>query len=184
MRARISLAVLLLTFVCAGGGTAQQKPEETPFDPLRAEKSIEVGLYYLKRRNYYAAIERFRDAIRYKPNFALPRRLLGETYEKLGEKAEALKSYEEYLKILPAAEDAEKVQKKIEKLKRSLARDAKKKSAEREAPRNDNGHSEGGPSPRAEPRNLWGEMSLSLRLTPEIPHLRPPRRFGAPFGSE
>ena len=134
MRMRLRLLPVVALLACGPGLAAQQPPqeplkpaEETPYDPFRAAKSVEIGRFYLKRGNYYAAIERFRDAIRYKPNFAIPRRYIGEAYEKLGEKAEAVKSYEEYLQILPAAEDAEKIRKKIEKLKRSLARDARKK---------------------------------------------------------
>ena len=63
-----------------------------------------------------AAISRFEDAIKLRANFAKPRLLLAEAYEKKGDKTEAVHYYQEYLKVLPNAPDAKKIQKKIEKL--------------------------------------------------------------------
>src|ERR1700694_4206141 len=40
-------------------------PAEPVYDPLRADKSVEIGTFYLKRGNYDAAIERFQDATRF-----------------------------------------------------------------------------------------------------------------------
>lgn len=96
----------------AAGATQQ----EAEFDPLKAEKNLEVGKYYLRRGNYDAAIDRLKDSIRYKSNYAEPHRLLGEAYEKKGEREEAVRYYKKYLEILPSAEDVEKVRKRIEKL--------------------------------------------------------------------
>lgn len=97
-------------------------PQELPYDPYRAEKNLEIGMFYLKKKNYDAAIERFQESIRYKPNFARPHRLIAEAYEKKGEKAEAVNYYQKYLEILPQAEDAAKVRRRIEKLTRELER--------------------------------------------------------------
>jgi Tfp pilus assembly protein PilF len=63
-----------------------------------------------------AAIGRFQDAIRLRPNFAKPRLLIAEIYEKRGDKSEALHYYKEYLQVFPDAPDAAKVKKKIGKL--------------------------------------------------------------------
>ncbi len=93
---------------------------EQPFDPYHAEKSIEIGTYYLKKGNYDAAIERFQEAARLKPNFARPHLLLGEAYEKKGDKPAAIKSYQRYLEIVPQAPDAKKVRKRMEKLSREV----------------------------------------------------------------
>jgi tetratricopeptide (TPR) repeat protein len=103
-------------------------PEEPVYDPLHAEKSIEVGLYYMKKNNYDAAIERFQDAAKSKPNFARPYLLMGEAYEKKGARPEAVKALETYLKILPNAPDADKVRKRIEKLNQELEKNAKRRS--------------------------------------------------------
>jgi tetratricopeptide (TPR) repeat protein len=100
----------------------QPQPEAPPFDPLRAEKNVEVGRFYLKKGNYHAAIERFKEALLYKPNYALPHKLLGEAFEKLRQPEAALTHYERYLEILPAAEDAAKIRKRIARLKQELER--------------------------------------------------------------
>ena len=63
-----------------------------------------------------AAISRYKDAIRLRSNFAKPRLLLAEAYEKKNDKIGALKYYKEYLVVFPKAPDAKKIQTKIEKL--------------------------------------------------------------------
>jgi tetratricopeptide (TPR) repeat protein len=90
--------------------------DQPTWDPLRAEKDLEVGQYYLKKGDVDAAIDRFEDAAAAKPGFAIPYRYLGEAHEKKGQKREAIKSYTRYLDLYPHAEDAAKVRKKIDKL--------------------------------------------------------------------
>ncbi len=103
-----------------------QAEEEIEFNPLKAEKNLEVGQYYLKKGNYDAAIDRLKDALKYKSNFAAPHRLLGEAYEKKNRPEDAVKHLKRYLEILPSAEDAKKVQKRIEKLESRVAKAQKK----------------------------------------------------------
>jgi tetratricopeptide (TPR) repeat protein len=92
-------------------------PEDSPaWDPFHAEQDIEVGTYYMHKGDMDAAIARFEDAIQLKPNFAKPRLLLAEIYEKKHDKQNALQYYKEYLKVFPNASDAQKIRKKIEKL--------------------------------------------------------------------
>ncbi len=108
---------------------AAQKPADEPvWDPLRAEKDIEVGRYYMKKGDFDAAIDRFQDATIARPGYALPYRLLAEAQEKKGLKREAVQSYKTYLKIYPHAEDAGRIRKRIEKLEQELPRAAKRKS--------------------------------------------------------
>ncbi len=83
-----------------------------------AEKDIDVGVFYMHKGDVDAAIGRYQDAAAVAPNFAKPRLLLGEAFEKKGDKAAAVKYYKEYLQVDPKAPDKEKVQKKIEKLTR------------------------------------------------------------------
>jgi Tfp pilus assembly protein PilF len=131
MNPRRAIATLLVLLGCAAAAGAQapvQQAPESSYDPYHAEKSIEVGLYYFKKGNYDAAIDRFQDAVRFKPNFARAYHLLGEAYEKKGDKAEAVQAYRKYLEILPAADDAKKVRKRIDKLTRELDRAAKRRS--------------------------------------------------------
>ena len=94
----------------------QSAPDQPNWDPLRAEKDLEVGQYYMRKGDLDAAIDRFQDATTAKPGYALPFRYLGEAQEKKGFKKQAIKSYQRYLDLYPHAEDADKIKKKIDKL--------------------------------------------------------------------
>lgn len=101
--------------------TATKNAEDQPkWDPLRAEMDLEVGKYYMKTGNIDAAIDRFQDATEAKPGYAVPFLYLGEAQEKKGRKRDALKSYTRYLELYPHAEDKEKIEKKIEKLRKDV----------------------------------------------------------------
>ena len=92
-------------------------PEDDPaWDPFHAQQDIDVGMFYLHKGDTDAAISRFEDAIRLRANFAKPRLLLAECYEKKNDPTEALRYYKEYLQVLPNAPDAKKVREKIDKL--------------------------------------------------------------------
>jgi tetratricopeptide (TPR) repeat protein len=105
----------------------QNAPDQPMWDPLRAEKDLEVGQYYMRKGDVDAAIDRFQDAALAKPGYAIPFRFLGEAQEKKGLKRDALKSYTRYLELYPHAEDKDKIEKKIEKLRTVVAK-AKTKS--------------------------------------------------------
>jgi tetratricopeptide (TPR) repeat protein len=103
----------------------ESAPDQPMWDPLRAEKDLEVGQYYMRKGDVDAAIDRFQDATTAKPGFAIPFRLLGEAQEKKGFKKPAIKSYQRYLDLVPHADDAEKVRKKIEKLYKEVEKEKK-----------------------------------------------------------
>ncbi|HXE90143.1 MAG TPA: tetratricopeptide repeat protein [Terriglobales bacterium] len=86
------------------------------YDPHQAEKDIEVGEFYLKRKNYKAAIYRFRSALENKPNYALAMFRLAQALEPTGEVDEARSLYERYLQILPNGEWAAEAQKALARL--------------------------------------------------------------------
>lgn len=86
------------------------------YNPLPAEKDVEVGEFYMHKGDLNAAITRFEDAIQLRSNYAKPRLLLAQIYEKKGDKTSAAKYYKEYLEVYPHAPDAKKVQEKIAKL--------------------------------------------------------------------
>ena len=100
----------------------ENAPDQPMWDPLRAEKDLEVGQYYMRKGDLDAAIDRFQDAALAKPGYAIPFRFLGEAQEKKGLKRDALKSYSRYLDLYPRAEDKEKITKKIEKLRAEVAK--------------------------------------------------------------
>ena len=71
------------------------------YDPHRAQKDIEIGNYYLNRKNYRAALERFQDALLYKPNDAEATYGLAVAQEKMELFSLAYNNYSKYLEILP-----------------------------------------------------------------------------------
>jgi tetratricopeptide (TPR) repeat protein len=103
----------------------QNAPDQPTWDPLRAEKDIEVGQYYMHKGDFDAAIDRFQDATAAKPGYAVPFRYLGEAQEKKGLKKPAIKSYQRYLDLYPHAEDGDKIRKKIDKLRSEVEKKKK-----------------------------------------------------------
>src|SRR5205814_2834696 len=79
----------------------QNTPDQPAWDPLRAEKDLEVGQYYMRKGDLDAAIDRFQDATVAKPGYAVPFKYLGEAQEKKGLKKQAIKSYQRYLDLYP-----------------------------------------------------------------------------------
>ena len=90
-----------------------------PWNPYKANKDIQVGDFYFKRRNYKGALERYKDALYYKQNDAVATFRVGECQEKLGNKTEARKSFEQYLKILPDGPLAKEAHASLAKLEKA-----------------------------------------------------------------
>jgi tetratricopeptide (TPR) repeat protein len=93
-----------------------------PWNPMKAMKDVEVGDFYFKRKNYRAALDRYKEALYYKDNDATASLRLAQCQEKLGDKAEAKKYYEQYLKILPEGESAQEAHAALERLEKASAR--------------------------------------------------------------
>ena len=90
------------------------------WDPHKAAKSVEVGDFYFRRKNYHAAEDRYREALRYKDNDAIATIRLAVCLEKLGIWDDARAEYESYLKILPHGPQAAEAQKAIDRLKAQM----------------------------------------------------------------
>jgi Tfp pilus assembly protein PilF len=87
-----------------------------PWDPHKAAKDVEVGQYYLKLKNYRAALERFNHALTYKQNDAEAIFGLAITQEKLDLLSLSAQNYRKYLEILPngpKSKDAEEGLKRV-----------------------------------------------------------------------
>ena len=108
-----SAAVAEAEAATLGGGIT----ELHSWDPHKAAKSVEVGDYYFKRKNYRAAEDRYREALRYKDNDAIATIRLAVCLEKLGILDDARAEYESYLRILPHGPRAAEAQKAIDRLK-------------------------------------------------------------------
>jgi tetratricopeptide (TPR) repeat protein len=92
-----------------------------PWNPHKAAKDVEVGDFYFKKKNYRAAMDRYQEALLYKPNDAMATFHLAQCQEKLGQPQEAINGYQGYLKILPHGPFADEAQKSIERLKETPA---------------------------------------------------------------
>jgi tetratricopeptide (TPR) repeat protein len=106
-------------------GVADDVMEVHVWDPHKAEKNVEVGDYYFKRKNYVAAANRYREALKWKDNDAIATFKLGVSSEKLGKFEDAREAYESYLKILPNGPNAEESKKALEKLPKAPAEEKK-----------------------------------------------------------
>jgi tetratricopeptide (TPR) repeat protein len=93
-----------------------------PWNPMKAIKDIEVGDYYFKRKNYRAALDRYKEALYYKENDAISTFRIGQCEEKVGSKDEAKKYYEQYLKILPEGPFAKEAHTSLERLAKNEAK--------------------------------------------------------------
>ncbi len=96
------------------------EPPAPTLDVLAAQKNVEIGSFYLKRGDYEAAIDRFKDATQNQPKFAEPWRLLGEAYEKKKDLPEAIDSYQHYLLLYPHAPNRKKLEDHIAELQNKL----------------------------------------------------------------
>ena len=108
-----------------------ETPTETSgpsFDPLHAQRSLEVGKFYFNKGVYDAAIDRFIESANYQPGLAAPWRYLGEAYEKKHEYAKAAEAYNKYLRIVPSAPDAEKIRKLVSELQEKSTQGPSKKA--------------------------------------------------------
>jgi tetratricopeptide (TPR) repeat protein len=85
----------------ADNPNASDVQEFHPWNPMKAMKDVEVGDYYFRRKNYRAALDRYKEALYWKQNDAVASFRLAVCQEKLGNKEDARKFYEQYLKILP-----------------------------------------------------------------------------------
>ena len=107
-----------------------------PYDPHRAMKDLEVGNFYLKRGNYRAALERFNDAMKYKPNDAQALYGLGFTQEKLDLLEQSRKNYSKYLELLPEGPKAKDCEDGLKRVEARLEAVSQKNGSEHEAVEN------------------------------------------------
>jgi tetratricopeptide (TPR) repeat protein len=90
---------------------------EYSFNPLQAEKDLNVGNYYFKLGKYRAAEGRFRTATKWNEGYADAWLRLGEVSEKLKDPKGAREAYQKYLEFAADAKNAPEVRKRLGKLK-------------------------------------------------------------------
>jgi tetratricopeptide (TPR) repeat protein len=126
--------VLVLCGLAAPGLGAQHPHGPPAYVPQGAPKCVEIGNFYLRRKDYKGALSRFKEAVETDPMYAPGYLGLGKVYEKLGEKRKALEAYHKYLDELPSekqADQARDVHKAIEQLEHELNRSPRALSKEK-----------------------------------------------------
>jgi tetratricopeptide (TPR) repeat protein len=108
--------------VDANPETPPDVQEFHPWNPLKALKDIEVGDYYFKRKNYRAALDRYKEALYYKENDAVSTFRIAQCEEKIGTQEEAKKYYQQYLKILPEGPFAKEAHSSLDRLAKNEAK--------------------------------------------------------------
>jgi Tfp pilus assembly protein PilF len=95
---------------------ANLRVKEYAFNPLQANKDLQVGNEYFKKHSYKAAAGRFREATKWNPNLAEAWLRLAEAEEKRKNSKDAKEAYTQYLVVQPDAKDAAEIRKKIASL--------------------------------------------------------------------
>ena len=140
MRWMIVTGLVLILVLPTGGSfiCAQQQPAKPPsaetseaprkYVPSSAPHSVMIGDFYLKKKNYPAALSRYQEAVKTDPHYAPAYEGLGMVYEKTGHQRQALEAYQRYLDELPSAQearDAKRVHKSIARLQKQLSQGGK-----------------------------------------------------------
>lgn len=102
----------------AEGKEESEAVKEKEYNPLLAEQNIKIGDYYLKRKNFDAAIERYLEALQYKPDSIDAYEALGKTYEKKGDIAKAMNVYRDFLRKNPDSPKKGDFQSKLSRLEK------------------------------------------------------------------
>ena len=110
-------------------GVADAMLELRSYNPHKAQKAIEVGDFYFRRDNYRAALNRYQEALQWKPDDAEATFKSAESLEKLGRLQEARAKYEAYLKLLPEGPHAKEARKALSKLPAPLPEAARQPPA-------------------------------------------------------
>lgn len=91
--------------------------------PPPAWKSVDIGDFYFRRKDYPGALSRYIEATRTDPDYAPGYLGLGKCYDKMGKWGKALAAYQQYLNALPSqkqADEAVAVHKSIHRLEHEI----------------------------------------------------------------
>jgi tetratricopeptide (TPR) repeat protein len=102
----------------AEGKEEAEVSKEKPFNPLEAEKSIKVGDFYFKKKNYLAAIQRYKEALQYQPNLIKGYEALGKAYEKQKSFDKALEIYKDFILKNPSSPKVPEFQARVTQLQK------------------------------------------------------------------
>ncbi|HEY3452631.1 MAG TPA: PEGA domain-containing protein [Myxococcales bacterium] len=120
MRAALVLALASLLLLCPAVAAASEAASEVDTHTQDAKARFKQGVALYKVGKWGEAVEEFETAYRLKPH-GVVRFNIAQCYEKLGQVAQALRSYHLYLREVPEAPDKAAVQASMAALEKSLA---------------------------------------------------------------
>ncbi|HYK92130.1 MAG TPA: tetratricopeptide repeat protein [Acidobacteriota bacterium] len=94
-----------------------KQPKEV--NPLLSEKNLKIGDFYFKKKNYAAAIERYRDAVEYQPDHTEAYEALIRAYERNGDPGMAVEVYKDFIKKNPDSPKVAEFRARLAKLTKS-----------------------------------------------------------------
>ncbi len=97
---------------------ADSTPKER--NPLLAEKNIDIGNFYFKKKNYAAAIQRYLDAIEYHPGSLRAYEALARAYEKNDEIPKAIEACRDFILKNPDSPKAAEFRSKLIELEKKM----------------------------------------------------------------
>ena len=89
------------------------KPKEYSLNPLESAKNLNVGNQYMKKGNYRAAANRYKEATLWDPGSAEAFEKLGEALEHVHDFVPAREAYAKYLELAKDARDADSIRKRM-----------------------------------------------------------------------
>ena len=102
----------------AEGEENTETPAVKEPDPKLAERDVTIGNFYMKKKNYDAAIQRFLEALEYKKDSHQAYEGLIRAYEKIGEICKAINACKDFLENNPDSPKASEFRKKLAKLEK------------------------------------------------------------------
>ncbi len=86
------------------------------FNPIRAKKEFDTGVFYFHKGKHRAAANRFLEATRWNPGFTEAYLRLGEEQAKLNHKEDARKALSKVMELAPDSKEAREAKKLNSKL--------------------------------------------------------------------
>jgi tetratricopeptide (TPR) repeat protein len=102
----------------AEGKEAVEAPKAKEQNPALAKQNINIGNFYLKQKNYAAAIERYLEAIEYQSSSIRAYEALARAYEKNGEITKAISTYKTLLDKNPDSPGSSDFRVRLSKLEK------------------------------------------------------------------
>ncbi len=89
-------------------------------NPISAAQNVKIGNYYLKQKNYAAAVQRFLEAIAYQADLVPAHEGLAQAYEKNGQILKAVEAYKGFLEKYPDSPKVAQFRSRLVKLERKI----------------------------------------------------------------